>query len=364
MRFVEPTSGEILALRPDLTPQVARLVATRMHDEPGPLRLAYEGSVVRAQSTGRGELFQVGVELVDAPRPRGDLEVIALAEAALGRARVDDVTLDLGHAAVARAALEGLELDEDSTAALHAALAKKDAAEVARQVRRAPIPTARRRLLAALPSLYGGREVIARARRLVDGAAAASLDELERLWARLAELGPPARLSVDLGEVRGFQYYTGTRFSIYAAGVGGALSSGGRYDGLVARYGRAARATGFAVDVDAVAEVQQARGVAAPSPASGALVSGEPVRAARLAARLRASGRRAVLDLDERSAPEARLRERAARLGLGRVLVIGARGLRWLDASDDAAGALAAGAFERLLDGKDVAALDALVPMK
>jgi hypothetical protein len=96
----------------------------------------------------------------------------------------------------------------------------------------------------------------------------------------------------------------------------------------------------------------------------GALVGGEPVRAARLAARLRATGRRAVLDLDERSAPDAQLRERAARLGLSRVLVIGARGLRWLDVAGGGAGALAAGALGRLLDGKDGATLDALVPMK
>ena len=99
MRFVEPASGEVVALRPDLTPQVARLVATRMHDEPGPVRLYYQGSVVRLDG-GRREIFQVGVELIDAPQPGGDLEVVALAEAALGALGIADYTVDLDRKSV------------------------------------------------------------------------------------------------------------------------------------------------------------------------------------------------------------------------------------------------------------------------
>src|SRR5262249_23515898 len=111
VRFVEPTSGEVAALRPDLTPQVARLVATRLHDEPGPLRLMYEGSVVRLGGGAPAELFQVGVELIDAPQPGGDVEVIALAEAALRAAQIGaageggGVQIDIGHADIARTAL-------------------------------------------------------------------------------------------------------------------------------------------------------------------------------------------------------------------------------------------------------------------
>ena len=129
----------------------------------------------------------------------------------------------------------------------------------------------------ALPTLYGGPEVLARARTLVEEPPArAAVDELELLCARLGALGPASRLSIDLGEVRGFDYYTGTRFALYAEGAGGALASGGRYDGLVARYGRPARAAGFALDVDRTAELLQAcaacrrRGsrVACSSPAS------------------------------------------------------------------------------------------------
>lgn len=329
MKFVEPTSGEVVALRPDLTPQVARLVATRMHDEPGPVRLYYVGSVVRLDG-GRREIFQVGVELIDAPQPGGDLEVVALAEAALAATGVGALTLDLGHAAVGRAALAGL--DDDASRALHVALARKDRAAVYELAARADVSEEQRRLLAALPSLYGGRDALERARAVtVDGEARAALDELERLWARLEQLGARASLSIDLGEVRGLDYYTGVRFALYAEGVGGALASGGRYDGLVARYGRPARAAGFALDVDRVAELLKLRGVPAPRLSGGLLVAGDAVAAARLAAEFRARGERAVVDLDEPTPDDDELRRRAAARALDRVAVVASGQIRWLN---------------------------------
>lgn len=333
MRFVEPASGEVVALRPDLTPQVARLVATRMHDEPGPVRLYYQGSVVRLDG-GRREIFQVGVELIDAPQPGGDLEVVALAEATLTALGIDGYTVDLGHAAIARAALHELGLDDEAMAALQLALMRKDGAAVAQLATLARVSESRKQLLRALPSLYGGPDVLGRARSLVeDPIARAAVDELELLCTRLGAMGDPARLSIDLGEVRGFDYYTGTRFALYAEGAGGALASGGRYDGLVARYGRPARAAGFALDVDRAAELLKLRGVPAPRQSGGVLVAGEPVAAARAAAELRARGERAILDLDEPATSDADLQRRAAARDLGRVAVAGPTGIRWLNGS-------------------------------
>jgi ATP phosphoribosyltransferase regulatory subunit len=361
MRLVEPGTGEVLALRPDLTAQVARVVATRLHDEPGPIRLSYEGSVVR----GGAEVFQVGVELVDAPQAGGDLEILMLVDAALRAAGVGDVTLDLGHADVARAALDGLALDEDRAGELHGALLRKDATAVAELARAAGLSGKRHKLLCALPSLYGGPEVIARARELLEkkSPAARGLDELELLVERLGSLGLGGRLSVDLGEVRGFDYYTGTRFSAYAAGAGGALASGGRYDRLVERYGRPARATGFAVDVDRVAELLKSRGVPARAEAGGLYLAGDTVQAAALATRLHAAGFRAVLDLDAPAPTDAQLKERAARFRLERVVVAGRDRLRWFDVQPPGArGSLAGPALKKLLTGGGADSLDALLP--
>jgi ATP phosphoribosyltransferase regulatory subunit len=290
LRLVEPSTGEVLAVRPDITPQIARIVATRLHDRPGPLRLFYEGGVVRLP---QGELVQIGAELIDAPQAAGDLEMALLARATLAAAGVGDALLDLGHAGVARAAFDGV--GDETREVLYEALRKKDA--VATEAALEHAPKKNRALLAALPSLYGGRAVLQRARKVARGlgAATAALDELEALCDDLSALGvADEQLGVDLGEVRGFDYYTGTRFQLFASGAGGALASGGRYDGLSARYGRSARSTGFAVDVDAVAKLQRH----APAADPGVIVVGERVAAARLAERFRKAGVRAVVALD------------------------------------------------------------------
>jgi ATP phosphoribosyltransferase regulatory subunit len=412
LRLVEPSTGEVLALRSDLTAQVARLVATRLRDEPGPLRLSYQGSVMRLPDAAggalRGEIFQVGVELIDAPTEGGDLEAILLAEAVLGAAglpAVSRITVDLGHAEFVRAALDGLPLSVEQREALHAALQKRDPARVAALAGGMSLPPGRRMVLEALPTLHGGPETIARARAVLGSAARApeerrlrggpaprsrrrtpagplvavqapvapldfaaagrALDELGLLVERLGRLGPLERLTLDLGDVRGFDYYTGTRFALYADGVPGAVVSGGRYDRLVERFGRPARATGFAVDVDRVADVLRERGVPAPQPTGGVLVAGEAVAAARLASLLRARGVRAVLDLDGGGddLDAARL-ARARRAGLRRVVAIRRDRLAWKDVpiagvvSD--AGAVTGAALKRLVEGSDPAALDAL----
>lgn len=373
VRFVEPTSGEVVALRPDITPQVARLVATRLAGEPGPLRLAYEGSVVRlgspaagGSSEGQRELFQAGVELVDMPAPAGDVEVIALAGAALEATGIRRYTIDLAEISVVRAALGGIA--GSALGPLERAVAKKDVEEVERQARGLDLGPGRRRLLLELPSLYGGPEVLDRARGLLeeieDGAALAALAGLAAVVRLLLEMDPAweARLAIDLGEVRGFDYYTGLRFQGYAPGVGTPLVSGGRYDHLIERYGRRrGGAAGFAVDVERVAEALDAHGVPhAPGPI-GVLVAGDLGVAARLARALRAGGTRVVQQLGQGDSDEA-LRTRAAQAGLAHVLVLEPRGQggRWLSIESGAQGAITEPALASALAAAQTR-LDALV---
>jgi ATP phosphoribosyltransferase regulatory subunit len=125
----------------------------------------------------------------------------------------------------------------------------------------------------------------------------AALDRLGRVLAAFAELAdqPAPAVTIDLGDLRGFDYYTGVRFAGYAGGAPDAVLRGGRYDELIGRYGRTARATGFAIDLEAVAEAQRTVGVAAPVAALGVAVYSDDVRGAgRLARLLRARGLRAV----------------------------------------------------------------------
>ncbi|MBE7454378.1 MAG: ATP phosphoribosyltransferase regulatory subunit [Kofleriaceae bacterium] len=241
LRFVEPGSGEVVALRPDFTPQVARIAATRLADVDGPLRLCYEGAVNRLTSPTRGplaqrEILQAGIELIGAGGVDGDAEVLAVASATLAHLGVEAAPLDVGHVAPARWVLAGV--GDEARPALALALARKDRQQVARVAAGAPgeLPA----LAVALVGLTGpADDTLARARALPWPAAVdAALAELVAALAAAARLYPGARFTVDLGDLRGFDYSTGLRFAGYARGAGDAVLRGGRYDELVGRYGR------------------------------------------------------------------------------------------------------------------------------
>jgi ATP phosphoribosyltransferase regulatory subunit len=295
IRFVEPGTGEIVALRPDITPQIARVVATRMAEVPGPIRLCYEGAVTRlAGDHGQREILQAGIELIDASEA-GDAEVLAVATEVL-QALGLEAHLDVGHVAAARHILAAAPSDE-ARAALVAAISRKDRAGVRVAARALPAEVAA--LASELVNLWGpATATLARARALPWPAAVhAAFAQIEHTLEQLHELaGTRAQLTLDLGDVRGFEYYTGIKFAAYAAGAPDAILRGGRYDELLGRYGRPARATGFAIDLEAIAEAQRANGVAAPAAGLGIAT---PDRA--LALQLRAGGVRCVVQ-DEVSA--------------------------------------------------------------
>jgi ATP phosphoribosyltransferase regulatory subunit len=254
LRFIEPESGEVAALRPDMTPQIARIVATRLRGRPPPFRLCYEGTVLRRRS-GRArkhrQIPQVGVELAGVAAPGGDIELLALAADALHAAGLQRFTIDLGDAGVARALLS--PLPPEMQARVSEALAHKDESEVARLCSVASAPNAD--ALAALPTLHGRRDALVEGvARLAKSPAALPAERLLALFDAAASSGLGGHVTADLGEVRGFAYYTGTIFHAYAPGTGDAVGSGGRYDELLGRFGWALPAAGFGLDLDRLGE--------------------------------------------------------------------------------------------------------------
>lgn len=291
LRFVEPESGEVAALRPDMTPQIARMVATRLLGRPSPFRLCYEGTVLRRRS-GRArkhrQIPQVGIELAGIAGPDGDLELLAVAADALASSGLDAFTIDLGASGIVRALLAGVPAPLAS--AMTAALARKDDAEV-RDLSRG----AQREDLARLPALldlHGRRDALLEGQKLLAGTAAAGpVAELLELYDAATARGLARHLTVDLAEVRGFAYYTGAIFHIYAPGPGEAIGSGGRYDELLARFDAPMPAVGFALDLDRLAWALRAAG-AEQRPDGRVVVVGDALDA-RIAA-LRGAGIAAV----------------------------------------------------------------------
>ena len=170
LRFVEPESGAVVSLRPDMTPQVARLLATRLAEAPAPVRLCYQGSVLRRRherARRHRQIPQAGIELLGSSGPEGDLEVLSVAVSALRAAGLQDFVIDLGHARVAAALVEPLA--EVQAREVLDALEVKDETEVVRRAERHGLGGQALRALAELPALHGGAEVWPRAERVLAG---------------------------------------------------------------------------------------------------------------------------------------------------------------------------------------------------
>jgi len=252
LRFVEPETGEVVALRPDMTPQLARVVATRLSQAVPPIRLSYQGSVLRRRrerARRHRQIFQAGIELIGLDGPSGDLEALDVACSAARAVGLDDFVLDLGHARIAFALLEGVESTRQRAAV--EALHLKDQVELRRAAASAGLGIPEQDALVGLSELHGGKEILKAARGLLTGTRAEpGLDELARVLLEVERRGFAPSVVVDLGETRNFAYYTGTTFQLHAHGPGVPIASGGRYDGLLEGFGRPLPAFGFAFGLD------------------------------------------------------------------------------------------------------------------
>ncbi|RNC72268.1 MAG: ATP phosphoribosyltransferase regulatory subunit [Desulfuromonadales bacterium] len=252
-RFDDRHSGKLLAIPSDITPQVARIVATRMRGYPLPHRLSYSGRVLRhaeLQSGRSREVFQAGVELIGLDSPEADAEMVAMAIEVLKGLGFAEFKLDLGHVDFARGIIAGSGLTGDAVGRLREAIGKKDSSAVRGILESEPVPDPVKEELAALPRLFGGREILEEAGRIVNNdISRKALDNIAQVLDILAIHGVTDHLTIDLGEIRGLGYHSGLTFEGFVTGVGEAVCSGGRYDNLTARYGFPAPATGFAFNI-------------------------------------------------------------------------------------------------------------------
>jgi ATP phosphoribosyltransferase regulatory subunit len=247
-KLVDQLSGRTLALRADITPQVARIDAHLLNRQ-GVARLCYAGSVLHTIPAGLNrtrELLQIGAELYGHGGLESDLEIQQLMLQSLALLGVQDVHLDLGHVGVFRALVKHARLDRSLEAELFAALQNKDSTTLQGLV--AGLDEVSRAALMVLPALYGScAEVLQRARTLLPDLPeiVSALDDLQSVSANL-QVGS---LGIDLADLRGYHYHSGMVFAAYHAGSHDAIALGGRYDDLGKSFGRARPATGFSMDL-------------------------------------------------------------------------------------------------------------------
>jgi ATP phosphoribosyltransferase regulatory subunit len=250
-KLVDQLSGRMMGLRADTTPQVARIDAHLLNRK-GVTRLCYCGPVLHTRPDrphATREPLQLGAEIYGHAGLEADLEVLQLALDSLQSAQIGEVLVDLADARIVSALLEGLSLSEITRGEVYAALASKNRSLLAELVQNFPseIQTG----LLSLIDLFGDVSVLTKALKILPAKPQIKLAIEQLKW--LSDQLPQVTFQFDLADARGYAYYSGLRFAIYAKGASDAVIRGGRYDGVGAVFGHEIRrdrpAVGFSLDL-------------------------------------------------------------------------------------------------------------------
>ena len=284
-KLVDQLSGRTMGIRADTTPQVARIDAHLLNRQ-GVTRLCYAGSVLHTLPAGLGKSrqpFQAGAEMYGHAGLEADIEIQQLMVDVLRTLGVIDVQLDIGHPAIFRSLIASANVSADIAEQAFLATEAKDIAMLKSLEARLGGAF---QAIATLPTLYGDALTLAHAAEILPKQEniTEALSHLVQIEKHFSQQG--IKVSVDLGELGGFNYESGITFAAFAHGASDAVARGGRYDEIGKAFGRARPATGFSMDLKALLP----------------LIIDEPIRGAILApaqpdadaraeiAKLRASG--------------------------------------------------------------------------
>ena len=247
-------SGDLLALRAEMTVPIARLAASRYADAEMPVRLCYLANAYRAVRPQRGqmrEFTQAGVELIGAPAPQGTAEVIEVLEAALSAAGLARAVIGLGDSDLYRQLLAEYGIEGEARDSILERLATHDLVGLEAELSAVEgISDAQCDTCVALSQLRGGREVLDEARSMGGAPVERATARIGETFEELERRGAADRVRIDLGLLRDLGYYSGAILEVYDPALGHVLGGGGRYDGLLKRFGLDLPAAGFALYVE------------------------------------------------------------------------------------------------------------------
>lgn len=253
-KLTDQISGEMLGVRADMTPQVARIDVHNLKYD-WPTRLCYVGTILNARSDPLHKSrspMQIGAELYGHAGKESDVEVIRLMLEMLALTGLQNIHLDLGHVGIYRALSRQAGLTELQESALFDVLQRKARPELHVLIDSYAINADLKAMLLKLPELNGGKDVLDKARSLflkANNEVKHALENLESIAERLAVHFPFLPISFDLAELRGYHYHTGMVFAAFVPSIGREIARGGRYDNIGAVFGRARPATGFSADL-------------------------------------------------------------------------------------------------------------------
>ena len=246
-RLMDPVSQRMMGVRADITPQVARIAATRLTNVARPLRLAYAGPVLRVrgdQLRPERQFNEVGAELFGPQQAAADIEIISLAADALIGVGVKDLSIDLNVPTLTPIICDSVGMDDATMERARLALDRKDAAGVAELDGEAA------RILGGLLNAAGPMESALSSLSDLDlpDVACDAYERLREVSRGITEAVPNLTLTIDPVENRGFEYHTGLSFTFFARGVRGSLGRGGRYISSIG----AEPAIGFTLFLDSI----------------------------------------------------------------------------------------------------------------
>jgi ATP phosphoribosyltransferase regulatory subunit len=252
------SEGKTVVLRPDMTAPIARVASSLLKEEPLPLRLMYTANVFRAQKNEAGrnaEFTQLGIEYLGSSSVDADAEAIALAVSVLKAAGVGVFKIAVGHIGFLEGLLEEIVEKKEDREKLKEFLYYRDYVGFRHYVKEMALPEAGAARLYELLKLRGGKDLLDRAEAItINGQARKAVTNLRQLWEALEAYQVEQYILLDLNLLSNLDYYTGILFEGYAANQGFSICTGGRYDGLMAQFGRPCPATGFAVQMDSLIE--------------------------------------------------------------------------------------------------------------
>lgn len=246
--------GNTLVLRPDITPSIARCIAKYFKEEKAPIRLSYTGNTYMNNSSHQGKLnetTQLGAELVNDGSVEADCEILALTIDCLLKAGLTEFQIEVGHADFFNGLMEDASFDEDEVMEMKSLMESKNLFGIEELVSRRDMNEALKKLLLKLPELFGNMENLSYARNLTKNQKALhALDRLEEILSIMEIYGFKNYITVDLGMLSKYNYYTGIIMKAYTYGTGEPVAQGGRYDNLVGQFGKEAPAVGLVILTD------------------------------------------------------------------------------------------------------------------
>lgn len=261
--------GRMVALRPEFTPSIARVVATTLRNEPRPLRLFCVGSLYRYDEPQRGryrEFWQSNFELIGSGRPEADAEVLMVTSSLMDRVGLKDCVFKIGHVGVLRGVLIDEGLDDKAQNAVLQLMDKKQYDDSLRLVKDSGASEKCLTVLRNLVELRGEDvcQTVTKMKKYVEAyeKAVAAVENLNEILRLVLESGCKIGMRVEAGFARGLEYYTGLIFEVYVPELDVALSGGGRYDKLVELFGgEPAPAVGVANGADRIMLAMQGQKV-------------------------------------------------------------------------------------------------------